>query len=233
MEPPAKLLFAACLTMIAATGWPGGATAAEDAQALDLTQVRATGPVTAAQWARQPDSYALHIVYDPSRSAARQQAAADRPASVAATPAPVDGNTAAAGQSQDRGSFFIGNAIANLRDLAPAFCGRTLTLVDGRRVTDRQPAPAPTPIGVNQPYPPKFKYGVVEVWLLKADGTQILPATYSCDVATRPANGATPVEITYEFPLAGGEQAAAAAFRIDGNYYIEKLQPLAPRPAAQ
>ena len=34
----------------------------------------------------------------------------------------------------DRGSFFIGNTIANLRGLDPAFGTRTLTLIDGRRV---------------------------------------------------------------------------------------------------
>jgi len=35
----------------------------------------------------------------------------------------------------DRGSYFIGNTIANLRGLDPTFGSRTLTLVDGRRVT--------------------------------------------------------------------------------------------------
>jgi outer membrane receptor protein involved in Fe transport len=34
----------------------------------------------------------------------------------------------------DRGSFFIGNTIANLRGLDPAFGSRTLTMIDGRRV---------------------------------------------------------------------------------------------------
>jgi outer membrane receptor protein involved in Fe transport len=34
----------------------------------------------------------------------------------------------------DRGSFFIGNTIANLRGLDPGFGSRTLTLVDGRRM---------------------------------------------------------------------------------------------------
>src|SRR5690606_3170554 len=33
----------------------------------------------------------------------------------------------------DRGSFFVGNTIANLRGMDPAFGSRTLTLVDGRR----------------------------------------------------------------------------------------------------
>ncbi len=34
----------------------------------------------------------------------------------------------------DRGSFFVGNTIANLRGLDPMFGSRTLTLIDGRRV---------------------------------------------------------------------------------------------------
>ncbi len=34
----------------------------------------------------------------------------------------------------DRGSFFIGSTIANLRGMDPAFGSRTLTLIDGRRV---------------------------------------------------------------------------------------------------
>ena len=37
------------------------------------------------------------------------------------------------GRELDRGSFFIGNTIANLRGLDPAFGSRTLTLIDGRR----------------------------------------------------------------------------------------------------
>jgi outer membrane receptor protein involved in Fe transport len=41
----------------------------------------------------------------------------------------------AAGMEQlDRSSFFIGNTVANLRGLDPAFGSRTLTLVDGRRM---------------------------------------------------------------------------------------------------
>jgi len=37
-------------------------------------------------------------------------------------------------ETMDRGSFFIGNTIANLRGLDPTFGSRTLTLIDGRRV---------------------------------------------------------------------------------------------------
>jgi outer membrane receptor protein involved in Fe transport len=37
-------------------------------------------------------------------------------------------------ESMDRSSFFVGNTIANLRGMDPAFGTRTLTLVDGRRM---------------------------------------------------------------------------------------------------
>jgi outer membrane receptor protein involved in Fe transport len=53
------------------------------------------------------------------------------------TPALVGDNQASGGGGMDqldRGSFFIGNTIANLRGMDPTFGTRTLTLVDGRRV---------------------------------------------------------------------------------------------------
>jgi outer membrane receptor protein involved in Fe transport len=44
------------------------------------------------------------------------------------------GSGGAGMETLDRGSFFIGNTIANLRGLDPTFGTRTLTLVDGRRM---------------------------------------------------------------------------------------------------
>ncbi|MEO8316310.1 MAG: von Willebrand factor type A domain-containing protein [Pseudomonadota bacterium] len=44
------------------------------------------------------------------------------------------GQTGGAASSEDRNGFFVGNTIANLRGLDPAFGSRTLTLVDGRRM---------------------------------------------------------------------------------------------------
>jgi outer membrane receptor protein involved in Fe transport len=53
------------------------------------------------------------------------------------TPTMTGDNQAGAGggglDTIDRGSFFIGSTIANLRGLDPAFGSRTLTLIDGRR----------------------------------------------------------------------------------------------------
>jgi len=52
-------------------------------------------------------------------------------------PTMVGDNQAGSGgaglESLDRGSFFIGNTIANLRGMDPTFGTRTLTLIDGRR----------------------------------------------------------------------------------------------------
>ncbi|MFO7324176.1 MAG: TonB-dependent receptor [Pseudomonadota bacterium] len=54
------------------------------------------------------------------------------------TPTMIGDNQAGFGgggmDTLDRGSYFIGNTIANLRGLDPTFGSRTLTLVDGRRV---------------------------------------------------------------------------------------------------
>jgi hypothetical protein len=139
----------------------------------------------------------------------------------------------------DRSSFFVGNTIANLRGLDPSFGCRTLTLVDGRRVVAGQsppvpaapPAPSAPTAPVVQSYPPKIKYRRIDVWLLRADGTQILPAAYIC--APPSASQSKADEITYRYSVADSTQAVAAAIRIDNEFYIEKLQPLESRPSGQ
>src|SRR5690606_38570160 len=64
----------------------------------------------------------------------------------------------------------------------------------------------------------------VTVWLLKADGTQILLVGYSCV-----ADGAT-VDLQYIFSTPDGDLAAAAAVRIDNEYHIESVQPEQSQP---
>lgn len=246
MEQPAKLLFAACLTMIIAATLPGGATAAEnEAPAQDLVQVKTSDQVMAARWVMRPDSYVLQVVLDPARYTGRAGKAANPPVAVAgqerppnpAIPVPPGGRTEGASPGEDRGRFFIGNTIANLRGLSPWFtCGRTLSLIDARRPADGPPPapPSPEPSYVKQPWPPRFKDSRVEVWLLKADGTQILPTTYGCDAGPRPPTPpAHPVEISYEFTLADGGRAVAAVIRIDDSFYIDKLQSLVAKPVSQ
>jgi Ca-activated chloride channel family protein len=125
----------------AATPGSGGVTApaaaaAERARAAaggdELSEVQITGTRIQA-----PGSYAAtNPVTSISGEEIRRLGivnAAD--ALVQLQPAPAGG--AAGG---DRGAAFIGNTIANLRGLDPAFGARTLTLVDGRRVVATAPA---------------------------------------------------------------------------------------------
>jgi hypothetical protein len=230
MERPARFLFSAGLAMTAWLGVSGIAAAAEgEASAQVLVQLDIPDQVTTAHWTRLTDAYVLKVVIDrPATPARSESATADQPAV----------STSAQMERSERSSFFIGNTITNLRGLDPAFGCRTLTLIDGRRVVGARqptaaapppgPAPAPSPQSVNQPYPPQLKDPRVEVWLLKADGTQILPATYSCDLTRRGPDKSRPhAEISYEFPLAITEHAVAAAIRIEDRYFIQKLQPAA------
>jgi hypothetical protein len=105
----------------------------------------------------------------------------------------------------DRSGFFVGSTVANLRGLDPKFDDppRVLTLVDGRRMTSDQQMPEP----------------VIQVWLLRADGTQVVA---SWDQRYK----------LYSVPAVEAVQVVAAAIQVDGEYYIERIQPLESRPAA-
>lgn len=257
MKQPAKRLLAACLaTMVAGAGSEVIAAAEGAMETQDLVNVRTAGQVTAS-WTRQPDFYALQVVMETSKPVPKRMITSANlnaeemrqlgmanvadalrklvPQNVPGTPAP---NTVG-DVSPERSSFFIGNTIANLRGLDPAFGCRTLTLVDGRRVvggqpptvTSAPPAPSAPPTPVVQSYPPKIKHRRIEVWLLRADGTQILPAAYIC--APPSASQSKADEITYRYSVADSTQAVAAAIRIDDDFYIEKLQRLESRPSGQ
>jgi hypothetical protein len=260
MNRQVNLLFAACLaTMVAGAGSEVIAAAEGAAATQDLVNVRAAGQVTAS-WTRHPDFYALQVVMETSKPGPprtgkpanlnaeemRQQGIADAaealrklvPQNVPGMPTP---NTTGDG-FPDRGSIFIANTIANLRGLDPVFGCRTLTLVDGRRVAEGQPpassapqAPAASPAPVVQSYPPRLKHPRIEVWLLSADGTQILPAAYTCVVVPAvPAASTSPSavsrnrseEFSYRYSVEDSAQAVAVAIRIDSDFYIEKLQSL-------
>jgi len=92
-----------------------------------------------------------------------------------------------------------------------------MRLVDGRR---------PVPGTESGPLPrlPALAVPQLQVWVLRADGTIILPRN------TRPANAATApprslvVDATYVFPDVAADQAVAVAMRVDGEFYIEKLE---------
>jgi hypothetical protein len=238
-------LFNACLAGLAAAGAVVATAAEESAPGQELVNTGTLENIAVARWSRLPDSYVLRLVLDttkPARTpmtralspfggvtggnAAQAQRVSEPPVAVA--------NTA----ERERASFFVGNSIANLRGMDPTFCGRTLTLVDGRRNTGEpgQQPPASRPRSeprarTAQPYLGSVREPRVEVWLLKADGTQIKPATYLCDPGPRLPDTGPMYDISYGFTAAEGAQAIAAGIRIDGDFFIEKLQPA--EPAAQ
>jgi hypothetical protein len=197
-----------CLGMIAGSTSAMAAEAAinqPDVVAQDLVKVRESGSVGAALWTRRADSYTLQLVY---------------------------------GASGSRGSFFIGNTIANLRGLDPVFGGRMLTLVDGRRMvrqSDGSAVPNPVPPATAQPVAtqatPRAPKSPDQVWLLRSNGTQILP-NYRSPEPDPAKCGVRCIaqEVTYKFSLADGDEAVAAVVRVDDEYYVEKLQPLKPAP---
>jgi hypothetical protein len=218
-------LIAAVLALNFAAALPAATPASEPAVlAQDLVKVTESGAVMAALWTRRTDSYTLQIVLDRSRYVARPvPAVTQKPATV------------------DRSVYFIGNTIANLRGLDPSFGCRTLTLIDGRRAVRGQPGSASAVVELNiapavQAVPTvqavQFEAPQVQVWLLKADGTQILPVLRSPQPAARPciAGRVMADEILYRFPVAESAQAVAAAIRIGDEYYVEKLRPLEEQP---
>lgn len=97
---------------------------------------------------------------------------------------------------------------------------RVLPLVDGRRMV----TPSTTLV---------LEVPEIRVWLLRADGRQILPTWYTPGATSKPEPCFRTCEKLYRFPLADSAEAVAMAIRIDDEYYIEKLESLVPRPAVQ
>jgi hypothetical protein len=256
MKQPARLIVNTCLAAVM-TGAGSGLTSAAEVSAAqqDLANVKRSNPVLSATWKRQQDSYTLQIVFDQSKLPARASTSVsmDRNATVPvntlndeemrqrdiadvteALKAMVPPNVAGPG-TQERSSFFIGNTIANLRGLNPTFCGRTLTLVDGRRVPAGQEPksnvqPSAVPV-VATPLASRDRR--VEVWLLNSNGTQFHPDRYFCDLGSRISTERTDVSVSYEYFLPENAQPVAASIRIGDEFYIEKLQPLASPPTVQ
>jgi hypothetical protein len=207
MKRPAQLLLT-CLATFVAGATSMVASAADSAVAAqDLVKPRTSYLVMAAIWARQPDSYTLKVVLDRAKHAAKQRAIVDaNKARLAANPQQPDPTALPPGDGIDRGGMFIADTIATLRGIDPWFhCGRIPTPIDGRNaLQDRERK--------------------VEVWLLRSDGAQVLPEGYSCVVDPEA------VEVVYTFSTADSQTAVAAAIRIEGDYFIEKLQSLEPAP---
>jgi hypothetical protein len=230
MKRPARLLLASCLaaTAVSVSTFVMGADGVKTQQ--ELASVKAAKQVLSAVWTRGPDSYTLQVVIDRSMPRVMvdvREALRSVPQNFS-QPQPIPNWQENAPSQVDRESFFIGNTIAKLRGLDPTFCGRTLTLVDGRRTVPGERVQAPATV----PLPPGFRDSRVEVWLLSAGGTQIQPATYNCDDPGRNSPDRTDFPISYGYTVADGAQAVAAAIRIGDDYYIETLQPLAA-PAVQ
>lgn len=232
MRSRGSLIHAGILLTLAA-GSAGVAAGEPQVLAQDLVQVRSSNQVMAAMWTRRPDSYTLQLVLDRSRYGLAAAPVASGGANTASRVA-----TSPSDDTASRPSFFIGNTIANLRGLDPAFGCRTLTLVDGRRSvpTSNAAAGAPPPAVAAVASPAVLRPPSVQVWLLRADGTQILPIGNSppLPATTRCVPGRTiSDEVLFRFPVADSAQAVAAAVRIGNDFYIEPLRPLESPPAAQ
>ena len=222
MKRPERLLVSACLAIVAGTVWAAETSAEKIVLAQDLVNVRASNKVAAAVWTHRPDSYTLQVVLGQFYQRLK--------APPVAAPAPI---TSQETGDINRSSFFIGNTIANLRCADPNFGGRTLTLIDGRRMVpggSSQPAIPPSePIMVSaRPAATPEDPPRIQVWLLRADGTQITPIAVSNEppAAKGCSSGSMTNEILYRFPSTESAQAAAVAISVDDQYYIEKLRPL-------
>jgi hypothetical protein len=98
---------------------------------------------------------------------------------------------------------------------------RSLAMVDGRQVV----ATSRTIPADLQP-PKKLD---TSVWLLRTDGTQILPALPSTNPSPNSCSmnmRCNAVDVLYRFSIADATSAVAIAVRIGDDFYIEKLQPL-------
>lgn len=194
---------------------------AADAPLQELTKVSALEGVTAARWAGNAEGYTLSVILD--NAALREKQRALAAANTASNPPPPPPQqqppppVLPPGEA-DRAAFFIGNTIENLRGLDPDLSCRMLTLIDGRRPGRLSQQPASLP--------PAQRDGRVQVWLLKSDGTQLLPASYHC------AKQGDLVHITYAFDAADIAAIDAAAVRVNRDYIIEPLRPLATAAAA-
>jgi hypothetical protein len=201
-----SLLHAVAHLAILLAGGSGFAMAAETAAVeQDLVSVKMSDQVRAAVWKRLPDSYTLQVVLDPPTYVNVSDALkALRPRAITPQPQPIP---------KWRPGWEL-DAAAGQAERGSRFIAETIA-----NLRSLDPA-----------FGGDAKDSRVGVWLLKADGTLIQPATYS-----RQNTGSSPptFSISYGFPVADSAQAVAAAIRINDDFYIEKLQPLGDPPASQ
>jgi hypothetical protein len=211
MKAPSGFVLVAC-TAIVAAGGSGFITAAESAALVqELRNVKASDQVISALWQRQPESCTLRIVITRSAAPALVNVEEALKPLVPSQPSRMqpqhipnwrpNWQQEAAAENAERSSRFIADTIARLRAMDPVFSGAGTLPSEGK---ERR----------------------VEVWLLRADGSLIEPATYVREAGAR-------VSVSYGYSIADSMQAVAAAIRIDDAYYIDKLLPLDASPASQ
>jgi hypothetical protein len=71
----------------------------------------------------------------------------------------------------------------------------------------------------------------VQVWLLRADGTQAWPTYQSPPPKPEQINCVRCIsyEVSYSFPLLAGKDAVAAAVQINDEFFIDQLEPFGSR----
>lgn len=64
----------------------------------------------------------------------------------------------------------------------------------------------------------------LQIWLLRADGTLILPQRTELPDLARVTLRTNTLDATYSFPLSAGTEAVAVAMRLDDGFYINKRE---------
>ena len=72
----------------------------------------------------------------------------------------------------------------------------------------------------------------VQMWLLRGDGTVILPLWRSIDPAPaapsstkKPPTGTPLRDVIFRFPLSAGKEAVAAALQIGDTFVVDRIEP--------
>jgi hypothetical protein len=216
MNRAGMLLRSMCVAAIVGTVPLFVAAADAPVVARELIAVRESGKVNAALWRRQDDVFILELKVDPFIG---NTIACLRGLDPSFGASPSASTTPPQGQSSRSPPFSVADALnrlvpQNVATYMPFVVADTdLNLPGSTQTVQRRPK-------------------VVQVWLLRADGAQILPSARSdglskedlCRARRDPRTGMSEDEITYTFPVAGNEQAVALAIQIDEGFYIEKLR---------
>lgn len=188
----------------------GGSAVAMDSPdtsgALDLENVKSANQVTAARWLKQPNAYVLQVVLNGTPDSLRNMT---RPVS------PVMLET-----SQKLQRLGMVNIREALQELVPQDDADVRSSIETCEALQDLPTfRTCDQVRAGLGEEPALACARVQVWLLMADGTQILPPHQRCM-----AHPTSEVDFSYAFSLADGAQAVAAAVRVGDQFYIDKLQ---------